>query len=165
MLWIYLTLSPDFPTVVSGLPTLPLSPDLPTIITGFTYPRLRIYLPSSPDLPTIITGFTYLPSSPDLPTLVSGFTYHRLGFTYHCVWISFQNFFKNPTWWSLSFFFKKNSYGDHFLILPWWSFSDVDHFLYSPFKMCFLQVRLYTHVFSQSNSHCFSKLYISTVQC
>ena len=126
MLRIYLMSSPDFP------------PDLPTVVTGFTYPRLQIYLPSSPDLPTVITGFTYhhlqiyLPLSPDLPTLVSGFTYPCLGFTYHRVWIIFQNFLKNPTWWWLSFFIpKKNSYCDHFLILPWWSFSDVDHFLYS----------------------------------
>ena len=26
---------------------------------------------------------------------------------------------------------SQNSYGDHFLILPWWSYSDEHHFLYS----------------------------------
>ena len=126
----------------------PLSLDLPTIVYGFTYCHLSIYLPSFRDLPTIAAGFTYchsyltyrclqfyLLSSPDLPTVVSVFTYR-------CLWI-YLPFSPNlstivsalptissqilwPSWWS-----KENSYGDHFLILPWWSFSDVDNFLYS----------------------------------
>ena len=140
MLRIYLTSSSDFPTIVSG----------------FTYRHHRIYLLLSLDLPTLASRFTY-PCL--LIYLLSSWIYQPLCLDY------FSKFLQKSNMVITFLFLKKNSYGDHFLILPWWSFSDVDHFLYSPFKMCFLQVRLYTHVFSQSNSHCFSKLYISTVQC
>ena len=76
--------------------------DIPTIISGFTYCRHRIYLPSS---------WIYLPLCLD----------------YFSKFLQKSNMVIN-----FLFYSKKNLYGDHFLILPWWSFSDVDHFLYSP---------------------------------
>ena len=125
--------APDLPTVVSGFTYhclriyLSSSQHLPTIVSGFTYHCHRIYLlsfgiylPLSPVLPTVVSRSTYcrfciyLPSSLDLPTIFSKFTYRCLSFTYH--------FFTNPmTYMVITFHFysKENSYGDHFLILPW----------------------------------------------
>ena len=49
------------------------------------------------------------------------------------MWITFLwTLFTKLTCGSHSFFiFNMNSYVDHFLNILWWSFSDVDHFLYS----------------------------------